>query len=575
MKNKKNNSAIRMLKYFKIAKKQIIIILILEIVLCILEALNPIINANLLTSVTSFNAKTAIFLTVLLILTTLLNAVINRLCNIIYLKGIKKPVFISLRKDMIKNIFDMKTMNFDTHTSGEFSERLVGDPESISRMLNILQYNILTLIANLIILIYVYYINYIIGIIYTISVIVIYEYEKYAYKKHEELVNETRKISEKNSSLLNEIMRGIRDIKLLNIMNPIYKLASNNLDTATNNDIKCVLHGDYINKVIEIVQAITVFLVILVGIILIKNNSFTVTGLLIVYMYRSNIFWLISSLTSIKDYYVSYKIAANRIFELMDKDKFPKEKYGDIELKNIKGKIELRDLSFAYGKKKVLKNISFVLEPNDTVGIVGESGSGKTTLLNLIAKSYDVHDNQIFIDDIDLNKLSKDSLKNNISVISQSPYLFNLTIRENLELMNDNVTKKDIINACKVAQIHDFIMTLPNKYDTLLGEGGVNLSGGQRQRLAIARALIKKSKIILFDEATSALDNITQSELQKSISNISNDYTIIIVAHRLSTIRNCNKIFVMDKGEIVGCGTHDELIKNNAYYRKLYNEYLN
>ena len=570
-----NKNTIKMLKYFKVAKKQIIFLFLLEIVLCIIEALNPIINANLLTSITKLNVKSAILLAIILILITILNVVIEGLSNILYLKGIKKRVFMSLRKDMIKNIFDMKTMNFDTHTSGEFSERLVGDPENISRMLNILQYNALTLITSLIVLIYIYYLNYIIGLIYTLSIVVIYFYEKYAYQKHEKMLEEDRKISEKNITLLNEIMRGIRDIKLLNIMRPIYKLANNNLDSATDNDIKCMLHMDYINKFVDVVQAITVFLVIFIGILLIKNNTFTATGLLIVYMYRTNIFSLIVSLTSLKEYYVSYKIASKRIFELMDKDKFPKEKYGDIELNNIKGKIECRDLDFSYDKKKVLKKINFVLEPNDTVGIVGESGSGKTTLLNLIAKSYDAQDNKIFIDDVDLNKLSKESIKNNISVISQSPYLFNLTIRENLELMNDNVTKKEIIDACKIAQIHDFIMTLPNKYDTLLGEGGVNLSGGQKQRLAIARALIKKSKIILFDEATSALDNVTQSELQKSINNISDDYTIIIVAHRLSTIRNCNKIFVMDKGEIVGCGTHEELIKNNKYYKKLYNEEIN
>ena len=215
---------------------------------------------------------------------------------------------------------------------------------------------------------------------------------------------------------------------------------------------------------------------------------------------------------------------------------------------------------------------NLVINPNDTIGIVGESGSGKTTLLNLLSKSYKVGKNKILIDGIDINDLTKDSIRNNIAVISQNPYIFNLTIKENLELISDDITKEDIINACKVAQIHDYIMTLPDKYDTLLGEGGTNLSGGQKQRLAIARALLKKSKIILFDEATSALDNVTQNELQKSINNISDDYTIIIVAHRLSTIKDCNKIYVMEKGEIVGAGTHKELLKNNKQYKKLYNE---
>jgi len=283
-------------------------------------------------------------------------------------------------------------------------------------------------------------------------------------------------------------------------------------------------------------------------------------------------FDIVLCFTTIKEYLVEYKVSANRIFELMDEDKYPKEKFGSKKIEQIKGKLECKNLSFKYSKKDILKDVSFKLEANDTVGIVGSSGSGKTTLLNLLVKSYYVNDNQIFIDDIDINDLTRDSIRDNISIITQNPYIFNLTIEENLKLVGDNVKKKDIIEACKIAQIHDYIESLPNKYNTLLGEGGINLSGGQRQRLAIARALIKKSKIILFDEATSALDNITQNELRKAINNITKDYTIIIVAHRLSTIKDCNKIFVMDNGKIVGEGTNEELLKNNEFYKKLYME---
>jgi ATP-binding cassette subfamily B protein len=319
-------------------------------------------------------------------------------------------------------------------------------------------------------------------------------------------------------------------------------------------------------------QSVTVLIIILVGIFLVDKQMLTVTNLIIIYMYRTNVYDLSLCYRSIKEYLNEYSIACKRIFEFMDNNKYIKETFGNKELKNASGKIEIKNLSFAYDKKKVLKDINLVINPNDTIGIVGESGSGKTTLLNLLSKSYKVDKNKILIDGIDINDLTRDSVRNNIAVISQNPYIFNLTIKENLELISDNITKKDIINACKVAQIHDYIMTLPDKYDTLLGEGGTNLSGGQKQRLAIARALLKKSKIILFDEATSALDNVTQNELQKSINNISDDFTIIIVAHRLSTIKDCNKIYVMEKGEIVGAGTHEEMLKNNLKYKKLYNE---
>jgi len=287
-------------------------------------------------------------------------------------------------------------------------------------------------------------------------------------------------------------------------------------------------------------------------------------------MYKDNIFDLILCYTTLKEYTVDFKIASERIYELDNPKIYPKEEFGNLELKNIKGKIEIKNLSFAYDKKKVLENINLIINPNESIGIVGKSGSGKTTLFNLLSKGYDLNEGEILLDNINLNKLTQNSIRDNISMVSQNPYIFNLSIKENLMLLTNNIKMKDIKEACIKANIHDYIESLPNKYDTLIGEGGVNLSGGQKQRLAIARALLKNSKIILFDEATSALDNETQSNIQKSIDEIGNKHTIIIVAHRLSTIKNCDKIIVLDKGKIVGIGKHNELMKKNNTYKKLY-----
>ena len=574
MKNKiKNSDGFKILKYFKVVKNSLILLAVLMIIFCIIGMVNPIVTANLVTSITNFNINNSlIYVTVFLIL-SILRALVNHLTNRLYLKKIKNKVFLNIRKDMIKNIFNMKTVNFDEHSSGEISERLRNDPESISSILTVVQYSFFSMVTDIIILLYVYYLNIIIGLIYTLSIFIIYFYEKLAFENIKELSIKTKKLNDKNSTLLNETMRGIRDIKLLNMMKPFYKLVSKGLSDTTENVVENELKHRVVYEVVESIQSITVFIIVLLSILLINNNLLTVTNLLVIYMYKTNIFDLTLCYTSIKEQLVEYKIAASRIFELADKEKFPKDTYGNIELSNIKGKIEFRNLDFSYNnRKKIIDNVNLTIEPNDTIGIVGESGSGKTTLLNLLSKNYYVKNNQILIDEIDINDLTKNSIRNNVSVISQNPYIFNLTIKENLELAGNNVTKKDIIETCKIAQIHDYIMSLPNQYDTLLGEGGTNLSGGQKQRLAIARALIKKTKIILFDEATSALDNITQTELQKSINNITKDHTILIVAHRLSTIKDCNKIVVLDKGKIVGVGTHETLLKNNKIYKKLYKE---
>ena len=219
----------------------------------------------------------------------------------------------------------------------------------------------------------------------------------------------------------------------------------------------------------------------------------------------------------------------------------------------------------------VLNGLSFNIKANETVAFVGKSGTGKTTIFNLLCKMYDINQGDITIDKISINELDKDSIRGNITIISQNPYIFNLSIKENLKLVKENLTDKEIKEACKIACLDDFINSLPDKYDTIVGEGGITLSGGQKQRLAIARALIQKTEIILFDEATSALDNETQTKIQEAISNMKGEYTILIIAHRLSTIINSDRILVIDDGKIVGEGTHKELLKKNKVYKELYN----
>ena len=195
------------------------------------------------------------------------------------------------------------------------------------------------------------------------------------------------------------------------------------------------------------------------------------------------------------------------------------------------------------------------------VAIVGKSGEGKSTILKLINKSYSTNDGEILIDNYNINTLSEETIKNNISIVSQSPYIFNLSIKENIKLANPQATDKEIEEVCKEAQLHDVIIEMQDGYDTIVGENGVILSGGQKQRLAIARALIKKSKIILFDEATSSLDNNNQEKIKNIIKSLSKDHTVIIVAHRLSTIIDSDCIFVLDNHGIIDSGTHNELIK--------------
>ena len=560
-----------MKKYLLKIKKLIILIFIAYGVLSLINIFSPIINAKLLTSLTNFNLNEAYKYTFIFFAISILSVLINKLA-IKLLGKIHEKLLYDIRYDIIQRLFKLKMKNFDEIPSGKFQERIKNDPESIFSVFSVVQYNIFNIITEVFMLAYVMYLNIIIGLIYILGIIIIYFYEKYAYEKFEKLEEESKIQREKSGTILNEILRGIRDIKLLGITNKVNKITSETLDKQSKLDTKISISRMNIYNTTEIVKDILIFIIIFLGIFLININKLTLTTFLIIFMYRNDIFSLVFSYTSLKEYLVKYKVAKNRIMELFDNKKFPIETYGNESIDNIKGEIEFKNVSFAYNKKEIIHNVSFKVNSLEDVALVGKSGSGKSTLFNLLTKSYDNYEGIITIDGVDIKKLNQKTLIDSISIISQNPYIFNLSIKDNLKLIDKNITDDDIINACKTARIHDFIETLPDKYNTLLGEGGVNLSGGQKQRLAIARALLKQSKILLFDEATSSLDNITQDEIQTAIKSISKNFTIITIAHRLSTIINSNKIYLLEEGNIIACGTHKELLKSNTYYKELYNK---
>ena len=263
--------------------------------------------------------------------------------------------------------------------------------------------------------------------------------------------------------------------------------------------------------------------------------------------------------------------AASRVFELLDSPTDITEKEGSNKLIIHQGKVKFNEVSLSYkGSNEILKKITLSLPSNSITALVGPSGSGKTSILNLIPRFFDPQSGEVSIDDQDIKKVSLSSLRSCIALVSQEPILFDLSIKENIAFGRQNANYEEIISAAKSASAHDFIIKLPQGYDTMVGEKGFSLSGGQKQRISIARAFLKDAPILLLDEATSSLDSESEFAVQKAINTLMKDRTTLVIAHRLSTIENADKIIVLSDGNIEETGTHLDLIENAGLYKKLY-----
>lgn len=556
-------------KYAKSEKKKIIVYFLLSVFGICFSILFPFMSAKQIVLLTNESIKQFIYMSVIVFICILLEDTLDYFKSKLYQK-IFRQIYINIQSDLGTEILKLSNQTLEENGSGIFIQRLIGDTKNISTIFTDLNRYINGIIANIGILITYFVLSktVFIFVLFAFSIRMIIEVLRInIYNKNNA---NYKKSNDAMTSFTGEIVRGAEDIKMLNGE----KSFLDELRTRFENLNSEKYNMENINLTYLVIRwywaAISLFVISFIIGISVLNGSLAVATGIVLFNFGNRYNSLVQNITGFHELIKKFNLSATRIFDIFEDEKYVKETFGDKHLDKVDGNFEFKNVSFKYNENKVLNHLNFKVKANETVAFVGKSGAGKTTIFNLLCKMYDNYDGKITIDGVDIKELDKDSIRGNITIVSQNPYIFNMSIRDNLKLVKKDLTEEEMTEACHLAALDDFIESLPLKYDTIVGEGGITLSGGQKQRLAIARAFVQKTEIILFDEATSALDNETQAKIQQAIDNLQQEYTILIIAHRLSTVKNADRILMIEDGRVVAEGKHNELIKNCKSYKELY-----
>ena len=505
-------------RYARGQKGKLILFVITNMIMAVIGIVLPVLSARLIVNLTSNELSQLIYISIIILAMEVVHNLI-KFSNDYFIQVIYRETFTNTQKALGAEILKLENKTLDENSSGVFIQRLISDTGRLSSIFNNLTLNLSNVISNIGILFAVLIINVwaFLFLIFTLFILIVVRIKE--SKVYNEKDKEFRKEEEKVSGFTGEVVRGARDIKMLNAEHSFLGVMNQKITMLNQKRykmMKVIRNYDLLGRcLLDFMD----FAFIILIVYLLMKNSITVPLAVVIYNYSNRTTSIIFSLDNLFRVVKDFNLSARRIFDIMEDEEFPKEKFGDIHLDKVEGNFEFKNVYFSYGDNKVLKDLSFKVKANSTTAFVGKSGAGKSTIFSLIDKMYEVDSGEILIDGVNINELDKDSIRNNITVINQNPYIFNLSIKDNLKLVKDDLTEEEMIDACKMACLDDFINTLPDKYDTIVGEGGITLSGGQ---------------------------------------------------NRLSTIIDSDRILFLNDGHIEAEGTHEELLNNCLNYKHLY-----